>query len=66
MDRTLRVDRCSGRRNYDSQTTVFVGGCPFAVQEDELRGHFEAKTGSGSVDLVRVVRDPVMGKVRGN
>jgi len=65
MDHILRVDRCSGRRNYDGQTTVFVGGCPFAMQDDELRTHFEQKTGAGSVDFVRVVRDPSTGKGRG-
>ncbi|VDM39231.1 unnamed protein product [Toxocara canis] len=37
----LRVDSCNAKKNYDSQTTVFIGNVPFDAQEDNLYTHFE-------------------------
>ncbi|KHN71602.1 RNA-binding protein 34 [Toxocara canis] len=50
----LRVDSCNAKKNYDSQTTVFIGNVPFDAQEDNLYTHFEK---CGDVNLVRIVRD---------
>jgi nucleolar protein 12 len=65
----LRVDRirADGKAKYDPKRTVFVGQVHFEAKEEELRAFFASKVsgGDGSIEGVRIVRDPATLKGKG-
>ena len=62
-DRHVRVDLASSRgKVHVHSRSVFVGGLPYSVDEEEVRGLF-AKY--GDVESVRLVREPSTGTGRG-
>ena len=61
-DRHIRVDIATRAKEHAHERSVFVGGLPFAVDDEEFRAVFEKY---GDVESVRVVREPKTGNGRG-
>ncbi|KAI8981868.1 hypothetical protein BDF20DRAFT_863658 [Mycotypha africana] len=54
MDKHLRVDSASNSRKHDRKRSVFLGGLPFDVADEEVWEFFKE---CGEIEFVRVVRD---------
>lgn len=61
-DLFIRVDRVSASDSHDHKRSVFVGNLPFDLKEAPLRRHF---SDCGSVEAVRLIRDPQTGLGKG-
>ncbi|XP_041640192.1 RNA-binding protein 34 [Cheilinus undulatus] len=58
----IRVDRVADNSSHDHKRSVFVGNLSFEINESAFRRHFEE---CGSVEAVRLVRDPTSGLGKG-
>ena len=61
-DRHIRVDVATGGREHIHERSVFVGGLPYGVDDEEFRTAFEKY---GDVESVRVVREQKTGIGKG-
>ena len=61
-DRHIRVDMATGGREHVHERSVFVGGLPYGVDDEDFRTAFEKY---GDVESVRVVREPKTGIGKG-
>lgn len=61
-DLFIRVDRIRDSDSHDHKRSVFVGNLPFDLKEGLLRRHF---CDCGSVEAVRLIRDPQTGLGKG-
>lgn len=61
-DLFIRVDRVSDSDSHNHKCSVFVGNLPFDLKEAPLRRHF---SDCGSVEAVRLIRDPQTGLGKG-
>lgn len=61
-DLFIRVDRVSDSDSHNHKRSVFVGNLPFDLKEAPLRRHF---SDCGSVEAVRLIRDPQTGLGKG-
>ncbi|XP_008314686.2 RNA-binding protein 34-like, partial [Cynoglossus semilaevis] len=58
----IRVDRVTDSSSHDHKRSVFVGNLSFEINELVFRRHFEE---CGSVEAVRLIRDPNSGLGKG-
>ncbi|KAL0269191.1 UNVERIFIED_CONTAM: hypothetical protein PYX00_007002 [Menopon gallinae] len=58
----LRIDYAEPQKRQDIKKSVFVGGLPFDIEDDELWETFE---NCGEIESVRVVRDNAIGMAKG-
>lgn len=61
-DRHIRVDMATGGKEHTHDRSVFVGGLPYAVDDEEFREAFEI---FGEVEAVRVIRERITGIGKG-
>lgn len=61
-DQFIRVDRIRDSQSHDHKRSIFVGNLPFDLTEALLRKHF---SDCGSVEAVRLIRDPQTGLGKG-
>ncbi|CAI4231968.1 unnamed protein product [Auanema sp. JU1783] len=59
----IRVSTLSKKKDYDKNTTVYIGNLPFTAQEDEVAAVFEESV--GPVEFVRITRDKDTGIGKG-
>ncbi|KAG1176047.1 hypothetical protein G6F70_003680 [Rhizopus microsporus] len=55
MEKHLRVDAATKSRQHDRKRSVFLGGLPFDIEEEELWEFFKE---CGDIEFVRTIRDP--------
>lgn len=53
----LRVDRVGDDRKLDFESTIFIGNCPFIVDEEDIRIHIMQTMGEVQIENIRVIRN---------
>ncbi|KAI8361705.1 hypothetical protein BD560DRAFT_404476 [Blakeslea trispora] len=54
MDKHLRVDLANNDKQHDRKRSVFLGGLPFDIEDEELWEHFKE---CGPIEFVRTIKD---------
>ena len=58
----LRVDLANKSKSHDNKLSLFLGGLPFDVSDEDVYKHFAS---CGDIDYVRIVRDNKTGVGKG-